>query len=222
MPIELFEDMRRTLDAYLGEDELSPARRATRRRIVAAATELFAHYGYRKTSIDDIARRAGIGKGTLYLYFESKIDLMVIAIAYEKRQHLDELRPVLELPPEQRLRAYLSLALRMAGGDMPLTAKLLGGDHEILTVLAEVDPSELAKWNADGSDFLGTFLAAAGGDRWTPDELRDRAMVVRGLLFLGGLLSSEQVRAGIPLDTFADVLAELVVDGVRPRSEVGA
>jgi AcrR family transcriptional regulator len=43
-----------------------------REAILAAALELFGRYGYRRTSIDDIARQAGIAKGTVYLYVESK------------------------------------------------------------------------------------------------------------------------------------------------------
>lgn len=43
--------------------------------ILSAALTLFGHYGYRRTSIDDIAREAGIAKGTVYLYFRSKEEI---------------------------------------------------------------------------------------------------------------------------------------------------
>jgi AcrR family transcriptional regulator len=45
------------------------ARRAV---ILDAALRVFGQYGYRRTSMDDIAREAGIGKGTIYLSFPSK------------------------------------------------------------------------------------------------------------------------------------------------------
>lgn len=45
---------------------------AKREAILAAALELFGRYGFRRTSIDDIAREAGIAKGTVYLYVENK------------------------------------------------------------------------------------------------------------------------------------------------------
>src|SRR5262247_1583533 len=51
------------------------ARRAAdtkREAILDAALELFGRYGYRRTSIDDIARAAGVAKGTVYLYVENK------------------------------------------------------------------------------------------------------------------------------------------------------
>jgi AcrR family transcriptional regulator len=43
-----------------------------RARILDAALGLFLRYGVKRTSIDDVAREAGIAKGTVYLYYESK------------------------------------------------------------------------------------------------------------------------------------------------------
>jgi AcrR family transcriptional regulator len=55
------------------------ARRAAadgkREAILDAALTLFGRYGYRRTSIDDIARAAGVAKGTVYLHVESKAAL---------------------------------------------------------------------------------------------------------------------------------------------------
>jgi AcrR family transcriptional regulator len=44
-------------------------------RILEAAKDLFSRYGLRKTSIEEIAKSAGLGKGTVYLYFRSKEDI---------------------------------------------------------------------------------------------------------------------------------------------------
>jgi AcrR family transcriptional regulator len=49
-------------------------------RILKAALDLFVRYGIKRTSIDDIAREAGIAKGTLYLYYQSK-DALFAAVA---------------------------------------------------------------------------------------------------------------------------------------------
>jgi AcrR family transcriptional regulator len=43
--------------------------------ILDAALRVFGQYGYRRTSMDDIAREADIGKGTIYLSFPSKDDV---------------------------------------------------------------------------------------------------------------------------------------------------
>ena len=53
-------------------------KRLRTQRILAAARHLFVHQGFQNTTIQDIARDAGIGLGTLYLYARSKEDLLVL------------------------------------------------------------------------------------------------------------------------------------------------
>lgn len=48
-----------------------------RQAILDAAIFTFARKGFHATRISDVAERAGIGKGTVYLYFESKEDLLI-------------------------------------------------------------------------------------------------------------------------------------------------
>lgn len=43
--------------------------------IIAAALDLFVERGFATTRLEDVAARAGVSKGTLYLYFENKEDL---------------------------------------------------------------------------------------------------------------------------------------------------
>jgi len=47
----------------------------TRSRILAAATNRFAAFGYRRTGMAEIARQAGVAAGTLYRYFDSKEEI---------------------------------------------------------------------------------------------------------------------------------------------------
>jgi AcrR family transcriptional regulator len=47
----------------------------TRPRILAAAADRFAAFGYRRTGMAEIARQAGVAAGTLYRYFESKEEI---------------------------------------------------------------------------------------------------------------------------------------------------
>jgi len=48
--------------------------------IVAAALEVFAEKGFASAKLDDIAARAGVSKGALYLYFETKQDLFTAVV----------------------------------------------------------------------------------------------------------------------------------------------
>ena len=52
-------------------------KRETRRAIIDAAVSLFGEKGFDKTSIEAIARAAGIGKGTIYGYFRAKEDIFL-------------------------------------------------------------------------------------------------------------------------------------------------
>ncbi|MGR0320085.1 TetR/AcrR family transcriptional regulator [Agromyces sp. ZXT2-3] len=47
----------------------------TRRRILEAAEHVFAEHGYTESSVSRITERAGVGQGTFYLYFDSKLDV---------------------------------------------------------------------------------------------------------------------------------------------------
>lgn len=70
-------------------------REKTRRKILESALELFATRGYHGTSINDIAKKAGISKGLAYNYFESKQDLVrailntLFEIADEMEKQID-------------------------------------------------------------------------------------------------------------------------------------
>ncbi|MDH5400319.1 MAG: TetR/AcrR family transcriptional regulator, partial [Cyclobacteriaceae bacterium] len=54
------------------KDQLETIKGEKRQRILQAAVELFARHGYAHTSISQIAQNAGISKGLIYNYFESK------------------------------------------------------------------------------------------------------------------------------------------------------
>ena len=59
--------------------------RTRQERVLAVALEVFGRYGFRKTSMDEVARSAGISRQGLYLYFASKETLFRATV----RQELD-------------------------------------------------------------------------------------------------------------------------------------
>ena len=60
-----------------------PRREEVRRRLLAAASETFLANGYVDSTLDDIARRAGLSKGAVYSNFESKQE--VVGLLLKKR-----------------------------------------------------------------------------------------------------------------------------------------
>src|SRR5215467_428905 len=55
-------------------------------RILDAAAALLMRWGYRKTTIDDVAREAGVGKGTIYLHWKDKNELFLAVILRAQQQ----------------------------------------------------------------------------------------------------------------------------------------
>ena len=55
-------------------------------KIIQAAIESFAQTGYDRTKMEDIAKRLGLSKGTIYLYFKSKEDLFLAICEYNMQQ----------------------------------------------------------------------------------------------------------------------------------------
>jgi AcrR family transcriptional regulator len=58
----------------------------TRRRLFAAAAELFAAHGFGGTTVDEIARRAGVAKGTFFLHFATKDAVVTEIVAHQVRR----------------------------------------------------------------------------------------------------------------------------------------
>ena len=71
-------------DPALGEDELLD-------RVTAAALDQFAEFGIRRSTIDDVARRAGVSRISVFRRVASKQGLVEIVIAREIRRGMTEL-----------------------------------------------------------------------------------------------------------------------------------
>ena len=78
-------------------------------RLLDAADRLLARYGYRKMTMDDLANEVGIGKGTIYLYFRSKEDLVLSHIDRVMRRVTNHLQKVSDgsATPAEKVRAML-------------------------------------------------------------------------------------------------------------------
>lgn len=74
-----------------------------------ATDRLLAHFGYKKMTIDDLAREVGIGKGTVYLHFSSKEEIAlshIDRIIERMKVRLKEISSA-DVSPDERLREML-------------------------------------------------------------------------------------------------------------------
>ena len=193
-----------------------------RARIVEAATELFIEKGYRKATIDEVAERAGIAKGTVYLYFKNKVALLVTAAAREKLSYLARIKPIYveDLPASVRLKRWL-VAVYVLAHEMPLTSRLLKDPKELMRVYDELPPELMSHGLQQRDEFLGALIDEAAGDHgWNAVELQHRVKVLGGLVYFSSMMGDERVRRGLSLERYATILADLIVDGLgRAKGE---
>jgi AcrR family transcriptional regulator len=77
-------------------------------QILEAAMETFSKVGFHKARMSDIAEKSGLSKGSLYLYFESKNDLILHLLARVFEPEIKDLRSLLDVKKsvEERLLIY--------------------------------------------------------------------------------------------------------------------
>jgi len=88
----------------------------TRAQILRAAKTLFGRYGFRKTSLADVASEARMGKSSIYYYFPSKEDLFRAVVGAEFKTLSARVREAVarESSPEARLRTFVLTRMRVA------------------------------------------------------------------------------------------------------------
>jgi AcrR family transcriptional regulator len=99
--------------------------------ILDAALKRFLHYGLRKTTMQEVARDAGIAVGTLYLYFEDKDALVVGCADRFAERHRESVTALLaeKRPADRKLRRYVEERHRewlAVGVTAPHAAELAG------------------------------------------------------------------------------------------------
>ena len=70
------------------------------RRILDAAAELIQRWGYNKTTIDDIAKQAGVAKGTIYLHWKTREDLFSALLVREELALAEDIKQRIASDPE--------------------------------------------------------------------------------------------------------------------------
>jgi AcrR family transcriptional regulator len=194
----------------------APADETTNRveQVADAALRLFARYGYKRTSMDDIAKEAGLAKATLYLHFKGKDDVFRAMLALLGQRVDARCREVLAStgPFGERLAALLRAH---HGGAF---AAFGAGEHliELKAVIASVAGEQLlafeeifvrhAQHLIAESEAAGEIRLARAGT--SPAALITTLMQAAAGAKLGALPSCETYAAR--LDTIASVAAAAV------------
>ena len=173
-----------------------------RARVLETAYETFAAEGL-SVPIDEIARRAGVGAGTVYRHFPTKEDLFRAVVESRLRRIIAEGRALLDEPgPGEALFAFLrSMVLDWGATDQGLVDALAGWGIDVESIAPDAEDAFLG--------LLGELLAAAqraGTVRPDVDVPEIKALMV-GCQAMQGY---DQARA--------ERVTGVVIDGLRPSS----
>ena len=176
------------------------------REICAAALAVFAEKGFAAAKLDEIAKRAGVSKGTLYLYFKDKEQLFRAVVRSAFVPNVETLRAGListGLPFADLLRMFLTKFVGITG-NVPVgaVAKMVISESRNFPELAKVWHDEVV------SKALGTItalieMAQAKGEVRAGDA-RLMAFSLMGPMLMGILYRETlQPIGGQPLDLAA-------------------
>ncbi len=113
----------------MAEPRFRRRKEARPQEITAAALAAFAENGYAATRVDDVARRAGVSKGLLYLYFKTKEELfkaVVRGLVMPRIDALTESVDTSDLTAEEFLRGpFLEFVKTIPGSPVSIVIRLL-------------------------------------------------------------------------------------------------
>lgn len=153
-----------------------PHKSDNRQAILDAMGRLMERLGYSKTTIDDIAKEVGIGKGSVYLNFKSKED---IAITWLMRMHdslAEELNEIAkgEGTPEHRALAFLLRRVLYRADTFENFSYAL---EEMLASLRNEMKTRKEAFHTFESNLLADILSEIGGSRDEEAAQAAKAMI---------------------------------------------
>lgn len=196
--------------------------RAKRDGIIEAATRAFSRLGFKKASIDQIARAAGVAKGTVYLACESKEDLFYQAVHRDLREFIGEISKRIDprVPADELLVAIAADSLRYMHRH-PLVRNLISGIYhgelpgwaprfEELRALAHANIVEILRLGIRQNVFRGDL------------EVQETASLLQDFQ-TAGMIRMAQVGSAEPglLETRMRAGLDLVLNGLRRRDARG-
>jgi AcrR family transcriptional regulator len=195
------------------------------KEICAAALEVFAEKGFAAARLEEIAKHAGVSKGTLYLYFKDKEDLFRAVVRDTVAPNIDSVRDAVlgaDLPfglvAQMFLARFAEVASRVPVGAV---AKMVIGESRNFPELAKVWHDQVASRAL--ALLAGLIEKAQAKGEVRAGDPRLHAFTLMGPMLMGVLWRETlQPVGGAPLDLeqlakqHADtVLTGLLTEGAR-------
>lgn len=187
--------------------------------ICSAALEIFAEKGFAAARLEEIAKRAGVSKGTLYLYFKDKEDLFRAVVRDTVAPNIEVIRASLsqvDLPFADVIRMFLPRFAEITGRvPVGAVAKMVIGESRNFPELAKVWHDHVASRAIDM--IAGLIAQAQARGQVRPGDPRLHAFTLMGPMLMG-LLWRETLQpvggAALDIDALARQHADSVLGGL--------
>jgi AcrR family transcriptional regulator len=185
--------------------------------ILRAAINAFTRHGFRKASVDEIAREAGVAKGTIYLCCQSKEDLFYQAVHREVRAFSAEMVRRIDprKPADELLRDIASAGVTFLENH-PLARDLMLGILRGQMPHWESRLDELRNIGRANAEELLRIGVRQGVFRADID-VEEVASILQDLQLSAYVLFSRSNGDEARLERRADAIVDLVLNGLRPR-----
>lgn len=191
--------------------------------IVRAALDVFAEKGFAAAKLDEIAAKAGVSKGALYLYFETKEDIFRAVVREAVVPNIDLIEAALgqaTVPFPDLLRMMLArMADLVETSRLGAVAKLVVGESRNFPELARVWHDEVVS-RALGALVKALETAQSRGEI-RPGDPRLQAVSIMGPILMGVLWRETFTPVGAPTMDLQGLIIqhrETVLDGLAPRA----
>lgn len=187
-------------------------------RILDAAGELLLRWGYRRITIEDVARQAGIGKGTIYLHWKTRESLFRSVLMREDLSLIDELLAELRRDPRTALPHRMMRTAFLGVLRRPLLRALVLADEDVMGRLAQ-DQGTRPIEGALPDDAYPELLRRAG---MAPPGLTSEESAYTLGAIVSGFFSRERDEQPRPerAERRADILAGAIRRVLEPGREV--
>lgn len=186
-------------------------------RILDAAAALLVRWGYRKTTIDDVAREAGVGKGTIYLHWKDKNELFRAAIMRANQLLGKDIMQRIADDPEGGLPHRLWAHGMVAALDNPLMAAIMKGQPDIFQGLIGGFDSQTRDQLAGNAEEYVVQLQRAGlirADIPVPVVLYLMAALKVGVITAPDLTGLDRMP---PMDQLTEAISDLMRRWLEPE-----
>ncbi|MGZ3450662.1 MAG: TetR/AcrR family transcriptional regulator [Polyangiales bacterium] len=191
--------------------------RAKKECILTEAGKAFTRFGFKKTSVDEIAKKAGVAKGTVYLAAESKEDLFYQVLHRELRAWIAECAQMIDprKPADQLIGELMETALGYLE-ERPLVRELLFGEAAAM-LPAWAERLEELRDIARASLVEVLKLGVSQGVFRKDLDLELTAAVLHDMNIAGHIFSHRQKESAELKRRRHRVGLQIVLDGLRAR-----